>query len=108
MAGVLCATFVTASDLKPEMTAHSISDVDYNYHRPHEAIGNVSPADVYYGRGEGILLRRAEQKQRAIELRLRCNLGRWNQLLTDELNPKALIYRKIKNAFQKRKRLDGI
>ena len=46
-------------------------------------------ADVYYGRREEILRRRAERKQRTIEQRLRYNLGRWSHELTGELNPKV-------------------
>lgn len=47
----------------------------YRYRRYHEGVGNVTPADVYYGRGEEILKRRKEQKQAPPERRLQYNLG---------------------------------
>jgi len=47
----------------------------YNRRRYHEGIGNVTPADVYYGRREEILKRRSEQKQEALERRFQYNLS---------------------------------
>jgi putative transposase len=41
----------------------------YNYYRYHESIGNLTPADVYTGRGQAILERREAIKRRTIEQR---------------------------------------
>jgi putative transposase len=46
----------------PSLLEQAIADfVDYyNYRRYHKALGDVTPADVLYGRGEQILQRRKE------------------------------------------------
>ncbi|MCB6180076.1 integrase core domain-containing protein, partial [Rhodobacter sp. Har01] len=41
----------------------------YNNHRCHESIGNLTPADVYFGRGETILAQRRRIKQQTIQNR---------------------------------------
>ncbi len=41
----------------------------YNYRRYHEAIGNVTPADTYYGRRQAILEQRKEVRQRTLRER---------------------------------------
>jgi hypothetical protein len=56
----------------------------YNYRRYHEGIGNVTPADVYYGRREEILRRREVQKQQTLEERFRYNLGQRTMRATGE------------------------
>ena len=51
----------------------------YDHHRYHEGMGNVAPADVYYGWQEAILKRREEQKRVTLEDRFRYNRSRLKQ-----------------------------
>jgi len=41
----------------------------YNYHRYHESLGNLTPADVYFGRDQAILQERERIKRQTIEHR---------------------------------------
>ena len=41
----------------------------YNHVRPHESLNNLTPADVYFGRGEAILAERARIKRQTLATR---------------------------------------
>ena len=41
----------------------------YNNHRYHESLSNLTPADVYFGRGQSILEKRRRTKLRTIKQR---------------------------------------
>jgi transposase InsO family protein len=43
----------------------------YNHRRYHEALDNLTPADVYFGRGQRIIAMRREIKRKTIEQRRR-------------------------------------
>ena len=47
----------------------------YNNQRYHESLKNLTPADVYYGRGEEILSERERIKQETLKLRRKQNLS---------------------------------
>ena len=63
---ILLENYYFPSDLKAQIGAF----VDhYNHHRYHESLGNLTPADVYFGRGQTILLQRERIKRQTIETR---------------------------------------
>ncbi len=41
----------------------------YNHHRYHESLNNLTPADVYFGRGQTILMQRERIKRQTIQKR---------------------------------------
>jgi len=45
----------------------------YNNHRYHESLGNVTPADVYFGRNKEVLSRRSEIKNKTLKGRRNLN-----------------------------------
>ena len=58
--------------LPRQLEARLADFVDYyNTRRYHESLNNLTPADVYFGRGQSILTRRQNIKLKTIELRRR-------------------------------------
>ena len=63
---ILLENYYLPGDLEAQINAF----VDhYNHRRYHEAIGNLTPADVYFGRGNTILLERERIKRQTIQRR---------------------------------------
>jgi len=63
---ILLENYFLPGDLRNQITAF----VDhYNHKRYHESLKNLTPADVYFGRGKSILNRRERIKQQTIEHR---------------------------------------
>ena len=68
--------FVVPYDSPEKMQAALMEAVDWYNNRPHESLQNVSPNDVYAGRKEEILERRAKKKELTIARRKAYNLGK--------------------------------
>ena len=63
---ILLENYYLPGDLEAQIDAF----VDYyNHHRYHESLGNLTPADVYFGRTQTILLERQKIKRRTLKLR---------------------------------------
>lgn len=55
----------------------------YNHHRYHEALDNLTPADVYFGRSKVILDRRAFIKEQTFKVRRYLNLKTEHKIILD-------------------------
>jgi transposase InsO family protein len=63
---ILLENYYLPGDLEAQIEAFV---VHYNHHRYHESLNNLTPADVYFGRGQTILLKRERIKRKTIEHR---------------------------------------
>ena len=63
---ILLENYYLPDDLEAQIEAFV---ADYNHRRYHESIGNLTPADVYFGRGQTILLQRERIKRQTIAQR---------------------------------------
>ena len=63
---ILLENYYLPGDLEAQIDAFV---GNYNHRRYHESLGNLTPADVYLGRGQTILLERERIKQQTFEQR---------------------------------------
>jgi putative transposase len=63
---ILLENYYLPGDLEAQIEAFV---ADYNHRRYHESLGNLTPADVYFGRGQTILLQRERIKRKTIAIR---------------------------------------
>jgi hypothetical protein len=63
---ILLENYYLPGDLENQIEAFV---ANYNHRRYHESIDNLTPADVYFGRGQTILLERERIKRKTIQNR---------------------------------------
>ena len=69
--GILLENYYLPGDLEAQIEAFV---EHYNHRRYHESLSNLTPADVYFGRGHAVLSAREEIKQRTLQQRRSQNL----------------------------------
>ena len=63
---ILLENYYLPGDLRSQIETFV---ADYNHRRYHKSIDNLTPADVYFGRGQIILLERERIKRKTIQNR---------------------------------------
>ena len=63
---ILLENYYLPGDLEEQIEAFV---THYNHQRYHESLRNLTPADVYFGRGQTILLKRERIKRKTFEQR---------------------------------------
>ena len=63
---ILLENYYLPGDLEAQVEAFV---EHYNHQRYHESLRNLTPADVYFGRGQTILLERERIKRKTIQQR---------------------------------------
>jgi transposase InsO family protein len=70
---ILLENYYLPGDLEAQIAAFV---ADYNHLRYHESIANLTPADVYFGRGQTLLIERERIKRQTIANRRLLHIGR--------------------------------
>jgi len=63
---ILLENYFLPGDLEAQIEAFV---THYNHQRSHESLSNLTPADVYFGRGETILMERERIKRQTVQHR---------------------------------------
>ncbi len=63
---ILLENYYLPGDLEAQIEAFV---THYNHQRYHESLSNLTPADVYFGRGQTILLQRERIKRKTLQTR---------------------------------------
>ena len=75
----------------------------YNHERYHESLDNLTPADVFYGRREGILEQRELIKQNTLAMRKQMHSANQTRSLTSRAKPCLKSDSQTPNCFRRLK-----